>query len=240
MLIIDNEFVQEYKPLIYKILGEQGRKYNKEEMQSLFVDTVIKLLQNATYYNGEYSIGTFIGLQVRSAVSDFTSQEVTVDAMGLVVTDEIPEEPVTEGEETPLERLQESVAPYLSYLSEVEQEVFIDRVYRGMSVEATAEHRELHVKSVSRIMKRAHERLTTLLRSGKPVSPMQEVETGVPLRHAIKPLLSTKHYHAFRLRFFERKSLIEISKLNGQTPEANSVLIAQAKKQVEDAWGIQI
>ena len=240
MILIGNEFIQEHKPLIYQLLGDSGRHYSREEMQGLFIETVIKLLINARFYRGQYSIGTFIGLQVRSVIADTVSHEVSSeDALPHSVTDEIPEES-DEEDDTPLELLQEKLIPFLYILGDTEREVFTDRVLMGLSITHIAEKRELHTKSVSRILRRATSSLTAALKKGRRISPSQRVSTDIPLRHAVMTLLPLPVYFVFKLSYFDGLSPWQINSLNGMCLSSIKRLIKTSKAQVESEWGIRL
>ena len=240
MLIIDNEFIQEHKPLIYQLLGDSGRHYSREEMQGLFIETVIKLLINARFYSGQYSIGTFIGLQVRSVIADTVSHEVgSEDALPHSVTDEIPEES-DEEDDTPLELLQEKLIPFLYILGDTEREVFTDRVLMGLSITHIAEKRELHTKSVSRILRRATSSLTAALKKGRRISPSQRVSTDVPLRHVLKTELDLRDYFVFKLVYFDGMTPYQVHRLNGMSPQAIRDRAGLLRTDVERKWGISL
>lgn len=238
MILITNELVTQWKPLIYMLLGKRGRKYTKEEMDDLYVDVVIEMMRNAQYYNGKYAIGTWIELQVRSAMSRHTKGEAE-DPMSHVVTSEIPDELDDEVDDIGLEFLQEQIAPFLDYLEDVERHVFVDRVWNKLSVADIADARDLHEKSVSRIMTRATNKLKAIVAEGKRVSPYREVYTDVPLEHAIK-IMDDAHYHTFRMHHFEGYPLVLISKINGMSIDRNFQLLSEAKQFIEQEWGLKV
>lgn len=241
MLIVNNELVTQWKPLIYKLLGKKGRKYTAEEMNDLFVDVVIKMMENARYYNGDYAIGTWIELQVRSATSHLVKQEsegkdATLHATTSVIPDEVTED---EEDDKGLEYLQEQIAPFLGHLEDTEREVFVDRVWNGLSVKQVAERRHMHEKSISRIMTRATRKLTNIVHSGKRVSRYMEVDTDVPLEHAIKQY-DDKHYHTFRMHHFEGYPMVAIQQINGMTIDAIFQLIEETKQFIAMDYGVRV
>jgi len=240
VLIIDNDFVTQWKPLVYKLLRKKGRKYTKEEMDNLYIDTVIKMMENARHYNGTYAVGTWIDLQVRSATSHLVKVEVEgKDASRHVISSDIPEE-VGEDEEDDkgLEYLQEQVAPFLSHLEAVEYQVFVDRIFNRFTIKQTAEANDLHEKSVSRIMTRATNKLIAIIHSGKRVSRHMEVDVDIPLEHAIKQM-DDAHYHTYRMHHFEGYPMVLISKINGMSIEQNFQLVAEAQQFISQEWGIR-
>jgi len=239
MILITNELVTQWKPLIYMLLGKKGRKYNKQEMDDLYIDVVIEMLKNARYYNGKYSVGTWIELQVRSAMSNQTGVEAD-NPMSHIVTSEIPEDlSEEEVDDKNLEFLQEQAAQFLNYLEDLERDVFVDRVWNKLTVEEIAERRDIHVKSVSRIMTRATKKLTSIVSEGKRVSPYREIHTDVPLEHAIK-IMDDAHYHTFRMHHFEGYPLVLISQINGISIDRNFQLLSEAKQFIEQEWDIRV
>jgi len=239
MILITNELVTQWKPLIYKLLGKRGRKYTKEEMNDLYVDVVIEMMRNATYYNGKYAVGTWIELQVRSAMSKSVKHE-SDDPMRHVVTSDVPDE-VDEDDvdDKGLEYLQEQIAPFLDYLETVERQVFVHRVWDKLSVPEIANRLHMHEKSISRVMTRATKKLTAIMGEGKRVSPYREVHTDIPLEHAIK-IMDDAHYHTFRMHHFEGLPLMFVSKINGMTIDRNFQLLSEAKQFIMQEWGIKI
>ncbi len=241
MLIIDNELVTQWKPLIYKLLGKKGRKYTKEEMNDLYVKVVIKMLENARYYNGDYAIGTWIELQVRSATSHMVKHEAEGKDAALHVTSSIIPDEVDEDEDDDkgLEYLQEQIAPFLVHLEDTEREVFVDRVWNGLSVKQVAERRHMHEKSISRIMTRATHKLESIVHSGKRVSPYMEVDTDTPLEHAIKQY-DDKHYHTFRMHHFEGLPMTIIRQINGMSIDTIFQLIEETKQMIAQDFGLRV
>ena len=241
MIIVDNELVTQWKPLIYMLLGKRGRKYNREEMDDLFVDVVIEMLKNARYYTGQYAIGTWIELQVRSAMNNHVTKESKAnDASHHVITNEIPDEAAEEDElDAGIEYLQSQVQPFLGHLEDTEREIFVDRIWNRLSVKKIAKRRNLHEKSVSRIMSRATKKLTAIVHSGKRVSPYREVKTDIPLEHAIKQF-DDRHYHAFRMHHFEGYPLKLMSKFNGFSIDYNLQLVQETKQMIEQEWGLRV
>lgn len=239
MIIINNEFVTQWKPLIYRILSKKGRKYSHEEMNDLYVDVVIEMIKNSTYYDGKYAVGTWIDLQVRSAISNSTKVEAS-DPMGHVVTSEIPDS-LEEGEETDadLEFLQEQLAPFLDHLDDTERDVFVYRIWDRLPVADIAERMSLHEKSVSRIMTRATNKLTSIVGEGRRVSPYREVATDIPLETAIMQM-DDAHYHTFRMHHFRGMPLVHISKVNGMSIDDNFQLLSEAKQFIEQEWSLRV
>lgn len=241
MLIINNEFVTQWKPLVYQILGRRGRKYTKEEMDDLFVEVVIEMMKNAHYYNDEYAIGTWIDLQVRSVMSAHVKAEAKgKDSMAHVVTSEIPDEAEElDSEDVQYAELQEQVTPYLKYLDPAERDIFIDRLWHDISVPEIAERRELHEKSVSRIINRAVKKLSAIVSKGFQVNRYEKVYSNKPLEHVIK-VYDDAHYHTFRMHHLEGLSLSEIQKVNGMPISRIQQLLRETKQYLQLDYGVTI
>ena len=240
MLVIDNEFVTQWKPLVLKIIGESGQVSCPDDRDEILHKTWVNLLVNARYYTSKYAVSTFIRLQTTNAIGSFIRGDVEdVDAMQHKVTSEYPEEEAEQEIYTDVEHLLEQINPYLEYLDDVERAIFIDRVVGKMSVSDVAEKHDVHCKSVSRILTRVTNKLKSIMTSGKRISPYREVSTDIPLETAIMQM-DDAHYHTFRMHHFRGMSLINICELNGMSIDRNFQLLAEARQMVEQEWGVRI
>lgn len=240
-MIVNNDFVQEHKGLIVKLIARGSRKWTPEEAQLLYVDTVIKLMINARYYNEKYTVGTFIGLQVHSAIAEFVKEDMKEDAMKHTVGEPIPDitfreyaEVDTEG----LELLQEKVNPYMSFLSRGEQQVFTHYVYNGLTQEQVADRLGLHRSTVQKSLKRAERKLSSLITKGRRVSRMIEVDKDLRLEDAIRVLPDTQ-YHAYRLHHFKGLPLRKVADMMGRGIEEIQYSIDGARRYIQGELGVR-
>ena len=241
MLVIDNNFALENKGIIRHLISKKLGVLSKEELDLLYVDTIIKCILNAQYYNPEYSINTFIGLQVRSAVADMMAKregergDALHGVIELMPEHDTPVEEDEDDEET-MSFLRERLAPYMHVLSDNERSVIVNHVWGRRGVNDIAERLGLNASSVSTIKTRAVTKLRTAIGKGKRVNAHQQVDADLPLEHAIKQLPDAQ-YHAYRLHKLKGWSLTRVASIMGRRMLDVVHLVEDAQREIAMRWG---
>ncbi len=244
MIVIDNTFVTEHTGLIKSLIHQrtQSHPLTREEAVDLFTDVVVKCMVNARYYDGTYAVGTFIGLQVRSALAELLlkkSKHRTSDALSfstpLMPEHDAPIEEPEDDTET-MEYFQRKLAPYLITLSPNEQAVITNHVWSRLGTNEIAEKLGLNATSVSVIKKRAISKIRSYLQKGRQINKKVEVDVDVPLESAIMQLPDAQ-YHAYRLHHWKGWSINRVAAIMGRSMLQVVALIDDAKASIAQEYG---
>lgn len=237
MLIVTNEFIIEHTALVKALLRRKlaGHRVSYDEFEGLVTDVFIRCIENARYYNPGYSVNTFIGLQVGPTLWDKFLPYEEPTLLPFSVEDHDQPEPDPETDEDSISYLQDKLRPYLGVLSESEREVISLHVYGRLSVGAIAARLGHLQGSVSRIKKRAEQKLSRAVGAGPGVSGDLEVDVETPLKHAIKQL-PDRLYHSYRLHVLEGYSLARAGQLMGLSVLGVSHYVDLARIEIRKRW----
>jgi RNA polymerase sigma factor (sigma-70 family) len=241
MLIVTNEFIVEHTGLVKALLRRKlhGHRVSYDDFEELVTDVFIKCIENARWYNTEYSVTTFIGLQVGPALYDrfiFSEDEPVI--LPFNIDDHDTPEELPESDEDDVRFLQDKLRPYLPVLSPSEREVIHLHVYARLPVGIIASRLGYAVSSVSRIKSRAEQKLRRAVEGQQRVDGGLEVDVEVPLKHAIKQL-PLRLYHAYRLHVLEGASLAQTGQLMGLSVLGVSHYVDEARFEIRKRWGFR-
>jgi len=247
MIIVDNEFVGQYRGLILSLLKERTKRIIlvDTEWHDLYTDVIVKCIHNAKYHDDKWAMTTFIKLQVRSAVADHVNRKVAKSEkdplFGSCQLLEEHDQPIEdeESDEDTMDYLRGKLAPFMLMLSDNEHAVIRLHVWDRLSVNDIAEKLDMHASSVSAIKKRAQARLAGWVAGGKCAKKYDEVAPDTTLEAAIMQLPDAE-YFACRFHHLKGWSIPRTARMMSRSYESIMNLLESARQTMAFEYGYRL
>ena len=169
-IIVDNDFIKQYRNLIYKEI-RQWKIKDEELVEELYVLVIIRIMETVDNYNSiKGAVSTWLTYQVRSVISNFfKAKKRSNDVMDIalqmpedieVLHDQMDEESVSEERDDNINLAYDFI--YESDLTEYEKKVLYDHFISGFSILEMSKERGLGHRQLRRTINQLVERLRKL------------------------------------------------------------------------------